>query len=163
MHIDFDEFLQQVKEINSYLSKEIQRTDIPEDKIADREAALHLARDLNESVVLDLMKNEETIMAIRNDHPDAEAFKLDETKFQLKKQTKGVLDFLQEDGDQAIENWIGEVDESERVKKILRLWFTLVKSFNQHPWTAYPAILSDDVFYPNAKVVLLTEAQMLGK
>jgi hypothetical protein len=37
-----------------------------------------------------------------------------------------------------ITSWISEVEENERVKKILRLWFSLFTPFNKQDWTAYP-------------------------
>lgn len=62
-----------------------------------------------------------------------------------------------------ISSWISEADDSDLVKKTLKIWFTLCKSYNQQPWCRFPSVLDTDEFYPNAKVVLLTEAQMLCK
>lgn len=56
-----------------------------------------------------------------------------------------------------------DADDNEKVKKILKVWFTLCKSYNREAWCQFPNILDDDTFYPNAKVILLTEAQLLGK
>jgi hypothetical protein len=49
------------------------------------------------------------------------------------------------------------------VKNILRVWFALCKPYTSQPWCNYPRILEKDEFYANAKVILLTEAQNLGK
>ncbi len=62
-----------------------------------------------------------------------------------------------------ISTWISEANESELVKKVLRVWFSLVKPYNKQEWTSYPAILDEDNFYPQAKMSLLNDAMMLGK
>ena len=79
--------------------------------------------------------------------------------FQLSKNTKSTsIEFLQEN-DVELSTWISEADESPLVQKCLRLWFTLSRQYNKEPWCQYPG----EDFYPNAKVVLLTEAQQLCK
>lgn len=81
----------------------------------------------------------------------------------MSKTTRGTcIEFLA-DNDVELSSWISEANENERVKKILKIWFTLIREYNQEQWCKFPAILDDDQFYPNAKMVLLQEAQMLGK
>lgn len=75
---------------------------------------------------------------------------------------QSTIDFLQE-MEVEIENWIGEVDENEKIKKILKVWFTMLKTYNKEPWCSVANIIEDDLFYANAKIVLLTEAQKLSK
>jgi hypothetical protein len=65
--------------------------------------------------------------------------------------------------DQEITAWISEAQESQRVKKILRVWFALVRPYNQEPWCTFPDILDEDHFFPDAKITLLNDAMMLGK
>ena len=58
----------------------------------------------------------------------------------MSKSTKTTwIDLLADpDMDVEISTWISEANESELVKKILRVWFTLVKPYSQQEWTSYP-------------------------
>lgn len=47
---------------------------------------------------------------------------------------------------------------NERVKRILKIWFTLSTSYNKEEWCSFPKILDDESFYQGAKEVLLREA-----
>jgi hypothetical protein len=62
-----------------------------------------------------------------------------------------------------IDTWINEADENEKVKKILKIWFTLSSTYNKEEWCSFPMILDDEAFYAGAKEVLLREAEQLGK
>lgn len=94
---------------------------------------------------------------MRQNTPEAEGLK--DGPFQLSKNTKSTsIEFLQEN-DVELSTWISEADESPLVQKCLRLWFTLCRQYNKEPWCQHPG----EDFYPNAKVVLLTEAQQLCK
>lgn len=72
------------------------------------------------------------------------------------------LDFFT-DMEVEISEWISDINESEKTKNILRLWFALLKPYNQQKWTQFPTILDEEVFYPHAKMVLLNDATKLGK
>jgi len=65
--------------------------------------------------------------------------------------------------DVEISSWISEANDSDLVKKVLRVWFTLVKPYSEQEWTNFPAILDEDNFYPHAKMTLLNDAMTLGK
>jgi len=121
-------------------------------------------KNLRERVTGELINNEELIESLRSGNPDADKSltNLQET-FKISKTTKTTcIDFLA-DMDQEITAWISEAQESERVKKILRVWFALVRPYNQEAWCAFPDILDEDHFFPDAKITLLNDAQMLGK
>ena len=62
-----------------------------------------------------------------------------------------------------ISEWISDINESEKTKNVLRLWFSLLKPYNHQEWAEFPAILDEEIFYPNAKMVLLNDATKLGK
>ena len=53
---------------------------------------------------------------------------------------------------------MSDADDNEKVKKILKIWFTLNKEKNTEGWCKFPSILDTERFYANAKVVLLKEA-----
>ena len=112
-----------------------------------------------------LLENEEHIETLRSESsPEAEKSLAGiQDSFKVSRTTKTTcLDFLA-DMDVDISTWISEANESELVKKVLRVWFSLVKPYNQQEWTSYPAILDEDNFYPQAKMSLLNDAMMLGK
>ena len=105
------------------------------------------------------MHNEELIETLRQSHPDSDkSGDISKEPFAISKSTKNTcIDFLN-DNDVDISSWISEADENERVKKVLKLWFTICKQFNHESWCAFPTILDNDTFYANAKIILLTEA-----
>lgn len=106
------------------------------------------------------MHNEELIESLRQKYPEADKVGGDLTKekFQVSKTTKGTcIEFLA-DNDVELMSWISEANENDRVKKILKLWFTLLKEYNHEAWCTFPTILDDEQFYPHAKIVLLQEA-----
>ena len=108
----------------------------------------------------EVLINEELIATILQNHPEADKKDNNQSadKFQLNKNTRSTcIDFLREN-DVDISAWIGEADENERIKKILMVWFTIFSSYNKEPWCTFPEIVQEDNFYPNAKIVLLTEA-----
>jgi len=57
-----------------------------------------------------------------------------------------------------IDSWIEDANDNEKVKKILKIWFTLISSYNNQDWCKFPKILDDEVFYNGAKEILLNEA-----
>ena len=44
------------------------------------------------------------------------------------------IDFFT-DMDVEISEWISDINESEKTKNVLRLWFSLLKPYNQQEWT----------------------------
>ena len=76
----------------------------------------------------------------------------------MSKHTKtGCIEFLK-DMDVEINMWINDADDNERVKKILKIWFTLNNRHNKEEWCKFPNVLNDEQFYKHAKEVLLNEA-----
>lgn len=81
----------------------------------------------------ELLRNEEMIESLRQDNPDAEKGG-DPPKFAISKTTKSTcIDFLV-DNDVEISSWISEANENEKVKRILKVWFTLSKEYNNQQW-----------------------------
>jgi 5-methylcytosine-specific restriction endonuclease McrBC regulatory subunit McrC len=120
---------------------------------------------LNDKIMAEVMQNEELIESLRQAHPDADkaAADLGKAKFEISKNTKSTsIEFLS-DNEVTIDQWIGEAEESQRVKEILRIWFALSGRYNSQPWCQHPAILDWEAFYEGAKVVLLSEATNLCK
>ena len=62
-----------------------------------------------------------------------------------------------------IDSWIDSADESEKVKKALKLFFTVNASYNKEDWARLPQILDDETFWAGAKIALQNDAPMLGK
>ena len=60
------------------------------------------------------------------------------------------IDFLK-DSDVDIESWINDADESEKVKKVLKIFFTLNSTYNKEEWCSFPSVLDDDMFWAGAK------------
>jgi hypothetical protein len=151
----------EAREIKAYLRIDSD-FNVPDGPLTSKDEAITLVKDMSEKVMQEVLKNEEQIENLRQSHPDADNDK-PLPPFVLSKQRKShCIDFLEESSED-ISNWIGAVDDNDRVKKILKIWFTLFQPYNQQPWCQFPAILNDDEFYPNAKVTLLTDAQHLGK
>jgi succinate dehydrogenase flavin-adding protein (antitoxin of CptAB toxin-antitoxin module) len=116
-----------------------------------------LVKELTDKLMAELLRNEELIESLRSSNPDIDKAisEMSPEKFTISKSTKNTcIEFLAEN-DVEISEWISNVDECERVKKILRVWFTLCKSYNKEPWCSFPEILDIDTFYPSAKVTLL--------
>jgi hypothetical protein len=128
-------------------------------ELADKAAALSLVRELNDKVMQEVLRNEELIESLRQSNPEADkSGDLNKEKFHISKSTKSTcIEFL-EDNDVEISSWIGEANENDKVKRILKVWFTLTNEYNKKAWCSFPEILDDDSFYANAKIVLLTEA-----
>ena len=77
------------------------------------------------------MDNEEMIESLRSSNPNADSiFEGLEDSFQVTKKSKSSLDFLAE-YDVEITSWISEIAENDRVKNILRVWFSLFKPYNE--------------------------------
>ncbi len=111
----------------------------------------------------ELLSNEELIATLQSDGVLDKASPFDPSGFKISRTTKTTcIDFLK-DNDVEIVSWINEASENERVKKILRIWFTLFKPYNQEQWVCFPDILDNDMFYPDAQTALLSDAISLGK
>lgn len=101
----------------------------------------------------EVLKNEEMLEEVRQKNPDAEKHGEFSSKegFSVSKLTKsGCLEFLK-DTDVEIDTWIDECDDNEKVKKILKIWFTLSSTYNKEEWCKFPNVLDDDIFYAGAK------------
>jgi len=126
--------------------------------LSDKEEILGYLRDINDRIMQDVMKNEEFIDSLRQSHADADkiAANLGKEPFTISKITKGTsIEFLI-DNEVPLESWIGDIDDNEKVKKILKVWFTLQGRYNQKEWCAFPANLDHTHFYEGgAKLVLL--------
>ena len=69
----------------------------------------------------------------------------------MSKHTKtACIDFLQ-DSDVDIDSWLADAEESEKVKKVLKIFFTLTSAFNKEEWCLFPAVLDDEAFWAGAK------------
>ena len=133
--------------------------------LGDKEDILGFLRDINDRLMQDIMKNEEFIDSLRQSHADADkiAANLGKEAFAISKITKGTsIEFLI-DNEVPLESWIGDIEGNEKVKKILKVWFALQGRYNQQEWCAFPANLDHMHFYEGAKLVLLKEANNLGK
>lgn len=107
----------------------------------------------------EVMKNEEDIEAVRSSNSEAEKHEFNRDAFSLSKHTKSAcIEFLKEN-EVDIDSWINDADDNEKVKKILKIWFTLSSSYNKEEWCSFPKILDDATFYAGAKDVLLREAE----
>lgn len=62
-----------------------------------------------------------------------------------------------------IDSWINDADDSEKLKKILKIFFTLNSSYNKEEWCQFPNILDEEAFYAGAKQTLMRDAEQLGK
>jgi hypothetical protein len=117
---------------------------------------------LNENLLKEVMGSEEQVESIRSSHPDAENA-TQSAAFAVSKHTKSsCIDFLK-DCDVEIDTWIDSADESEKVKKALKLFFTVSSSYNKEDWCRFPQILDEETFWAGAKQALQADAQMLGK
>ena len=68
------------------------------------------------------------------------------------------IDFLKEN-DVEIDTWINDADDSEKLKKILKIFFTLNSQYNKDDWCQFPSILNEEIFYAGAKEVLTKDAE----
>jgi hypothetical protein len=117
----------------------------------DKQSALELVKDLNDKLMQEVIKNEEQIENIRNGTPEAEKHEFNKDNFSLSKHTKSAcIEFLKET-DIEIDSWINDADDNDKVKKILKIWFTLSATYNKEEWCQFPKILDDEAFYAGAK------------
>lgn len=81
------------------------------------------------------MENEEIIETLRSSNPNADSiFEGIEDNFSVSKTAKSCsIEFLAEN-DVEISGWISEVQENDRVKNVLRVWFSLFRPYNQEEW-----------------------------
>jgi hypothetical protein len=77
------------------------------------------------------MENEEIIENLRQSYPNADnLFDGLEDSFTVSKATKSCsIEFLAEN-DVEITAWISEIASNDRVKNILRVWFSLFRPYN---------------------------------
>ena len=158
--VNYDELLEQAKEIKSYLDPTKYLSEVGDS--LDKQQAITVAKDLNDQLMQEVVNNELQIEKLRTEHPEAEKHEFNKDAFQVSKLTKsGCLEFLK-DNDVEIDSWINDADDNEKVKKILKIWFTLSQTYNKEDWCQFPKVLDDEAFYQGAKDVLLREAEMLG-
>ncbi|CDW71249.1 UNKNOWN [Stylonychia lemnae] len=87
---------------------------------------------------------------------------VDPSAFQTSKNTNTCcIEFLQEN-DVETASWIDEADGHDKLKKILKVFFSLISTYNSESWCSFPTILNDDLFYAGAKQALLTDAVTLS-
>jgi hypothetical protein len=72
------------------------------------------------------------------------------------------MEFLKEN-EVEIDQWIEDLDGCDKLKKILKIFFTLSSSYNKESWCMFPSILDDETFYSGAKTALQNDATQLGK
>jgi hypothetical protein len=76
------------------------------------------------------MKNEEQIESLRG-VADVEKYDFNRAAFNLSKHTKSAcIEFLK-DNEIEIDTWIEDANDNEKVRKILKIWFTLSATHNQ--------------------------------
>jgi hypothetical protein len=57
-----------------------------------------------------------------------------------------------------IDTWIEDAEASEKLRKILKLFFMLTSLYNREEWCQFPNVLHDEDFFQSAKQVLLSDA-----
>jgi hypothetical protein len=67
------------------------------------------------------------------------------------------MDFLR-DNEVEIESWIDSLDDCDKLKKILKIFFTLCSSYNKEAWCMFPSIIDDETFFAGAKEALQRDA-----
>ena len=123
-----------------------------------------MLHSLNEALLKEIMANEELVERIRTTSPEAD--KPSENtlaNFKLSKNTDQCCIEFVRDNDVEISSWIEEVEASEKSLKVLRLFFTLVSTYNKESWCQFPAILDSAQFWEGAKQALERDAQSLSK
>jgi hypothetical protein len=96
-----------------------------------------LVKELHDIVVSELVQNEELVQTLKaeaNGEIEKALNGLQES-FKISNTTKVTcIDFFS-DMDVEISEWISDINDSEKTKNILRLWFSLLKPYNQQEWT----------------------------
>jgi len=59
--------------------------------------------------------------------------------------------------------WIDSCEGNDKVLKALKLYLTIVSTYNQESWCQFPTILDNDAFWAGAKEVLTRDADSLSK
>jgi hypothetical protein len=137
------------REVQAYLEPNKYPTEIDE-QFENKELALGAIKILNENLLKEVMGSEEQVESIRSSYPDAENA-VQSAAFSVSKHTKSsCIDFLK-DCDVEIDTWIDSADESEKVKKALKLFFTVSSSYNKEEWCKFPNIIDDETFWAGAK------------
>lgn len=128
---------------------------IPE-SLRDKEDTTIFLSELTSALVNNIMINEEFIDSQSKTFPEADKLvgNLGKEPFAISKSTRNTsIEFLL-DYDVPLEQWIGELD-NEKVKKTLRIWFSLQPRYNKEDWCTLPGILDDEQFLQGAKLVLI--------
>jgi hypothetical protein len=104
------------------------------------------------------------VQSLRTTHPDADKpSEASASNFELSKNTKQcAIEFVQEN-DVEGSLWIDQIESSEKVVKALKLYLTLVSTYNQESLCQFPAILDNDAFVVGAKETLNRDAESLSK
>jgi len=107
-------------------------------------------RKFNETLLKAIMENEEAIQNLQN-NSDAESQNFDPSNFTISKTTlQTCLEFLK-DNEIEIDSWIDSLDKCEKLKKFLKIFFTLSSTYNKEEWCIFPHILDDSTFFNGAK------------
>ena len=110
------------------------------------------------------MSNEELVQSIRNEHRDADKPSNNTAdNFETSKNTNQCcIEFLKE-MDVEGNLWIDSCEGNDKVLKALKLYLTIVSTYNQESWCQFPTILDNDAFWAGAKKVLTRDADSLSK
>ncbi len=134
-----------------------------ENVMESREQAKKIMSKFNETLLKAIMENEEAIQNLRKEHPDSENQEFTPSNFAISKTTlQTCMEFLKEN-EVEIDSWIESLDECEKLKKILKIFFTLCSTYNKEEWCMFPHIIDDATFFAGAKQALLNDAALLGK
>lgn len=107
----------------------------------------------------ELMENEELIGQMA----EVPNFEINVADFKVSKDSEMcAIDFIREN-DVTLDTWIEEADSSDKVVKILKIWFQFYANHNAQSWCNLPQVLDDSLFMTEAKKVLDDEAQSLCK
>ncbi len=159
--LNYQEIYEQAKEIQSYIDPTKYPSGL-EDILKGKDHATELVRNLCDQLLKEIMNNEEVITQLRSEDPDAEKKDLD-AQFQISKSTEQTcIEFLK-DNDTDLDSWINHLENCEKLRKILKIFFTLCSQYNREEWCLFPTILDDDAFYAGAKQVFIKDAVKLSK
>ena len=123
-----------MREFQSYIDP----STVPADNLEladDKSQALEVLRNFNDTLLKEVMSNEELVEKLRKEHPEAdkpvstpslESFKLSKNTVQC------CIEFLKEND--VDESWVSLIDGNEKILKIFKVFFTLVSTYNQESW-----------------------------
>lgn len=161
--MDLDSLLEQVKETQAYIDPTSYPSEFDELKSGKAEAA-SILRSLNETLLKEIMSNEELIETVKTSNPEAnKPSENTVANFKVSKNAETCcIEFVKEN-DIELSSWIDSVESSEKVLKVLKLYFSLVSTYNQESWCQFPAIIDNALFWEGAKLALEKDAQSLSK